>query len=119
MFDIGFAELMVIGVVGLLVIGPERLPETIRTVSAWINRFRRGFESVKADVQRELHNDAVLQDLKKSAEQVHRDFSDAAEPLKAPVEQAKQELQSTGDALKQSLQDGSNESAAPETDPTQ
>ena len=46
MFDIGFAELVLVGVVGLLVIGPERLPGTIRTASLWLNRFRRSFNDI-------------------------------------------------------------------------
>ena len=45
MFDIGFAELIIIGIVALLVIGPERLPGAVRTASLWINRIRRGFNS--------------------------------------------------------------------------
>lgn len=63
MFDIGFAELMIIGVVALIVIGPERLPDAVRTASAWLNRIRRGFNDIKQEVQQELHNDAVMKDL--------------------------------------------------------
>lgn len=70
MFDIGFAELLVIGVVGLLVIGPERLPGAIRTGSLWLNRIRRGFNEIKLEVQQELHNDSVMQDLRKTGEQL-------------------------------------------------
>lgn len=73
MFDIGFAELLIIGVVGLLVIGPERLPGAIRTGSAWLNRFRRGFNDIKQEVQQELHNDAVLRDLRESGEKLRRE----------------------------------------------
>lgn len=74
MFDIGFAELLIIALVSLIVIGPERLPETVRTVSAWINRFRRSFNEIKRDVQLELHNDAVLRDLKQTGHEVHSQF---------------------------------------------
>ncbi len=70
MFDIGFGELVLIGVVALLVIGPERLPETIRTAHGWLNRLRRGFNDIKREVQQELHNDAVMQDLRKTGEQL-------------------------------------------------
>ena len=73
MFDIGFAELIMVAVVGLLVIGPERLPGTIRTASAWLNKFRRGFNDIKREVQQELHNDAVMQDLKQTGEQLKRE----------------------------------------------
>ena len=64
MFDIGFAELLIIGIVALIVIGPERLPDAIRTASAWLNRIRRGFNDIKQEVQQELHNDAVMKDLR-------------------------------------------------------
>ena len=70
MFDIGFAELLLIGVVALLVIGPERLPEAIRTASMWLNRIRRGFNEIKQEVQQELHNDSIMQDLRKTGEQL-------------------------------------------------
>ena len=70
MFDIGFAELIIIGVVGLLVIGPERLPDTIRTARMWLNRLKRGFDDIKREVEQELHNDAVMQDLRKTGEQL-------------------------------------------------
>lgn len=73
MFDIGFAELVIIGVVALLVIGPERLPETIRTASAYLNRIRRGFNDIKREVQQELHNDAVMRELRDTGEQVKRE----------------------------------------------
>jgi len=70
MFDIGFAELIFIGVVGLLVIGPERLPGTIRTAAVWLSMIKRGFNDVKQEVQQELHNDAVMQELRKTGEQL-------------------------------------------------
>ena len=54
MFDIGFTELVIVAVVGLLVIGPERLPDAIRTGSKWLNQLKKGFEKIKADVEREL-----------------------------------------------------------------
>ena len=77
MFDIGFAELLLIGVVGLLVIGPERLPGAIRTTSAWVSRIRRGFDEVKAEVQRELHNDEIMRELKSAAKGVENEIHNA------------------------------------------
>ena len=64
MFDIGFAALLIIGVVSLLVIGPERLPGAVRTVSLWLGRFKRSFNEIRQEIEQELHNDAILQDLK-------------------------------------------------------
>lgn len=77
MFDIGFAELLLVSIVGLLVLGPERLPVAIRTISLWLGKFRRSFNSIRSEIERELntdeikreiHNDAVMQSLK-AAEQ--------------------------------------------------
>ncbi|MEM9313495.1 MAG: Sec-independent protein translocase protein TatB, partial [Pseudomonadota bacterium] len=73
MFDIGFAELLIIAVVSLLVIGPERLPSAIRTGSVWLNRFRRGFNEIKQEVQQELHNDEVMRELRESGEKLRRE----------------------------------------------
>jgi sec-independent protein translocase protein TatB len=70
MFEIGFGELVLVAVVALLVVGPERLPETIRTAHGWLNRLRRGFNDIKREVQQELHNDAVMQDLRKTGQQL-------------------------------------------------
>ena len=92
MFDIGFAELVIIGVVALLVIGPERLPSAVRTASLWLNRIRRGFNDIKAEVQQELHNDSVMQDLKQAGDQlkhdaqaIGRDIQDTANTIADPV----------------------------------
>lgn len=81
MFDIGFAELIVIGIVGLLVIGPERLPGTIRTASLWLNRIRRGFNDIKQEVQQELHNDAVMQELRETGQRLKQDTADIGQDL--------------------------------------
>lgn len=86
MFDIGFAELVIIGVVALLVIGPERLPGAVRTASLWINRIRRGFNEIKAEVQQELHNDSVMQDLKNTGEQLKDDAQTIAKSIQASSE---------------------------------
>ena len=75
MFDIGFPELVVVSVVALLVIGPERLPETIRTISLWFGRLQRSFRNIRQEIENEigadeiraqLHNEAIMQDLEKA-----------------------------------------------------
>ena len=92
MFDIGFAELIIIAVVGLLVIGPERLPSAIRTASLWLNRIKRGFNDIKREVEQELHNDAVLQELRKTGEDLQTEadsigskIQEITEPLNEPA----------------------------------
>ena len=74
MFDISFFELLVVGIVGLIVIGPERLPGTVRTCALWIGRIKRSLletrreleKQIGADeIRRELHNEQVLYNLEK------------------------------------------------------
>jgi sec-independent protein translocase protein TatB len=91
MFDIGFTELVLVAVVGLLVIGPERLPGTIRTASVWLNRLKRGFNDIKREVQQELHNDEVMQGLRTTGQQIKsqadnftKELNDTAASLAQP-----------------------------------
>ena len=92
MLDIGMAELMLIAVVGLIVIGPARLPETLRTLGLWFGRLQRSFLSVKNeiekeigmdDIKRQLHNEAVMEEMKRIEEQVKS--STHVEPLPSDV----------------------------------
>jgi sec-independent protein translocase protein TatB len=76
MFDIGFAEILLIGVVGLLVVGPEQLPGAVRTSMAWINRFRRSFDQIRTEVRRELHNDEVMQKLQEESREFEQQVRD-------------------------------------------
>jgi len=68
MFDIGFWELAVIGVIALLVVGPDRLPALARNVGLWVGRIRRYVSHVKQDIERELHADEVRQLIEKPDE---------------------------------------------------
>ena len=85
MFDIGFAELLLIGVVGLLVVGPEQLPGAVRTTLAWVNRFRRSFDQIRTEVRRELHNDEVMQKLKAESQQLEQQVRDTKQSLEQGV----------------------------------
>jgi len=89
MFDIGFAELLLVAVVGLLVLGPERLPEAIRTGAAWLNRLRRGFNDIKREIQQELHNDSIMRELRDTGRQLTQDnASPGATPSPAAADEA-------------------------------
>ena len=80
MFDIGFFELMLIGIIGLVVLGPERLPHAIRMTSAWVGKIRRASIAVKDELEREVNahemkkriqeqmEEAGLSDIKKTLE---------------------------------------------------
>ena len=98
MFDIGFAELVIIAIVALLVIGPERLPETIRTASAWVGRLRRGFHDIKREVQQELHNDAVMQELKRSGEQLKQEADSIGQDVKSAISDPESDAGRNGDS---------------------
>ncbi|KAA1189757.1 twin-arginine translocase subunit TatB [Pseudohalioglobus sediminis] len=82
MFDIGFTELVIVAIVGLLVIGPERLPGAIRTASAWLGRIKRGFNDIKREVEQELHNDAVMQELKQTGQQLREESSQLSDDVR-------------------------------------
>ncbi|MEM1110752.1 MAG: Sec-independent protein translocase protein TatB [Pseudomonadota bacterium] len=100
MFDIGFAELLIIAVVGLLVIGPERLPGAIRTGSAWVSRIRRGFNDIKREVQQELHNDGVMRDLNQAQSELKTEGEALRREVRRAQKQAERELDR--DLLKES-----------------
>ena len=85
MFDIGFAELIIIGVVGLLVIGPERLPGAIRSSSLWLRRIKRGFNDIRQEVEQEIHNDAIMQELKKTGDQLKDEVESVSRDIKTTV----------------------------------
>ena len=61
MFDMGFTEMMRIGIVALVVIGPERLPGVARTAGKYVGRLKRFMTTVKADVEQELRADELRQ----------------------------------------------------------
>ena len=67
MFDVGFWELALIGLVMLLVVGPERLPKLARTAGLWLGRGRRMLSSVKAEIDRELKAEELKEILEKQA----------------------------------------------------
>lgn len=100
MFDVGFWELVVIAVVALLVVGPERLPKLARTLGLWIGKGRRFLSSVKADIDRELR----AEELKRILDQQAR-----SNPLEEIVEEtraaARDLEQSAGAAVAESKKD--------------
>jgi sec-independent protein translocase protein TatB len=78
MFDIGFFELLLIGLVALLVVGPERLPKVARTAGLWIGKGRRFISSVKADIEQEIKADELKRILEeqKRANPMHKIMED-------------------------------------------
>ena len=99
MFDIGFAELLLIGVVGLLVVGPEQLPGAVRTTLAWVNRFRRSFDQIRTEVRRELHNDEVMQKLKAESREFEKQVKATTSSLEREVHGLGNEVNSVNEVL--------------------
>lgn len=63
MFGIGFSELLVVALIALLVLGPERLPGAARTAGLWIGRLKRSFNAIKTEVEREIGADEIRRQL--------------------------------------------------------
>jgi len=81
MFDIGFWELGLIGVVALVVIGPERLPGVARTVGKWIGKTKRVLRDVKADIDEELKAEELkrILEVQESNNPLHEIMEDSSE----------------------------------------
>ncbi|AKP33950.1 Sec-independent protein translocase protein TatB [Yersinia aleksiciae] len=107
MFDIGFSELLLVLVIGLVVLGPERLPVAVRTVSGWIRTLR----SLAATVQNELAQELKVQELQDSLKKVEQaGLQNLTPELKASMD----ELKEAAEALKRSYQSDTS-SEAPHT----
>jgi len=85
-FDIGFSEMMVIGVVALVVIGPERLPKVARTAGALFGRMQRYVADVKADINREI-DASELKDLKKTMTEAASSFEQSVSGHAAEIKE--------------------------------
>ncbi len=91
MFGISFSELLLVGLVALLVLGPERLPGAARTAGLWIGRLKRSFNAIKQEVEREigadeirrqLHNEHILS-LEQEARKILTPVQEQAKPVTA------------------------------------
>ena len=110
MFDVGLSELMVIAVVALVVIGPERLPKVARTAGLLLGRLQRYVSDVKADINREIQ----LDELKKLQQQV----SDQVTSLEASVTHEMREVESSvGKVIEPLAADGAAATPAPAASP--
>src|SRR3954465_9484433 len=108
MFDIGFSELLVIGVVALIVIGPEKLPRVARTVGHLLGRMQRYVADVKADINREIE----LEELRKMRDSMHK----AATEMETAVNT---ELTKTADELNKAVEPPAAVEAPAEQKPAQ
>ncbi len=90
MFDIAFSELLIIGVVALIVIGPERLPKVARTAGQWLGKLNRYVSQVKQDIDRDIKLDElrkVQQEMSDTAQKYEIMAKDTARQVEAEVEE--------------------------------
>jgi len=98
MFDIGFSELLVIGVIALVVMGPERLPETVRTISLWLGRMKQKLSSARQElenevgmdeIRRQLQDEKTMRDLNAAKENIENTIIDTQAALDKEISDAK------------------------------
>ena len=95
MFDIGFSEMIVIAIVALVVIGPERLPRVARTAGLLLGRLQRYVSDVKSDINREIQ----LDELKKLQSEIRDSARSVEQSLTSGVQEVRQTAQSVTESL--------------------
>ena len=108
MFDIGFSELVVIGIVALVVLGPERMPRAARFAGLWVRRARAQWHSVKAELEREL----AAEELKRSLQDTRQAVAGIDDEVRSAADQARREFE----AMQAQLRQGADASATPAPD---
>ncbi|MET0356341.1 MAG: Sec-independent protein translocase protein TatB [Cellvibrio sp.] len=100
MFDIGFAEIIVCAIVALIVIGPERMPEAVRTIGLWIGRVKRSLRETRTeierqigvdDIRRQLHNEEIMQTLENARRDMDNILSETQQSINSIQHQYQEE----------------------------
>jgi len=113
MFDIGFSELLVVAVVALLVLGPERLPRAARFAGLWLRRARAQWHSVKS----ELEHDLAAEELRRDLHAGRDAWRDAQQDLRTAGEQVRRGLDDLAPAPSASTPPAAPTPAAPDAPP--
>jgi sec-independent protein translocase protein TatB len=111
MFDIGFSEIMVIAVVALIVLGPEKLPKTARTLGHLFGRLQRYVADVKTDINREL----ALDELKKMQAEVRTAASEFESSVKSSAQEVEANVRAVGADLDAAAAGDSQVPASPDS----
>ena len=106
MFDVGFWELCLVGLVSLLVIGPEKLPKAVRVAGFWVGKTRNMVASIKTEIKEELQAEEMRQILKEQAglEEMHKMLeqgSDAVDQLTSTIKSLPEKHENQTDDSKQ------------------
>jgi sec-independent protein translocase protein TatB len=89
-FDIGFSEIIVCAIVALIVIGPERMPEAVRTMGLWIGRLKRSLRETRVEIERQIGVDDIRRQLHN--EDIMRSIEDARKNINDVIQQAQQDV---------------------------
>lgn len=81
MFDIGFAELLIIAVVGLVVLGPDKLPVAARTVGLWVGKAKRTISGIQSEINEELRLDEMKRQVAMQKEELDKELDEMREPF--------------------------------------
>lgn len=100
MFEVGFSEMVVIAVVALIVIGPERLPKVARTLGHLMGRAQRYVNSVKADISRDM----AIEEFRQLQQQVQQEVGHLEHGIQKATQAAEQQVKQLDSALTQSTQ---------------
>jgi sec-independent protein translocase protein TatB len=134
-FDISFGEMFVCLVVFLVVIGPERLPETVRTVALWIGRLKRSLRETRAeiekqigadDIRRQLYNEEIIRSIERTHAEMNQTINNIGQDIQNPLHSLTAEQKASAYSPPEELPDHSHthETSAPDnttptnTDPT-
>ena len=101
MFDIGFSEMIVIAVIALIVLGPEKLPRVARTAGHLLGRMQRYVNDVKADINREIE----LDELRKLQKEMQDTAQSIQQTVKGEISAVESELKQIGDSTQKALSD--------------
>lgn len=97
MFDIGFSELLVVFVVGLLILGPERLPMAAKTAGLWVRKIRRSIQSVQREINAQLDQEELQRSIKETNERIMRETTDFAKQTESPSDNKQSSTTPTAD----------------------
>ena len=103
MLDMGFLELLVIGIIALIVLGPERLPKAARTLGLWVGKAKQGFNSVKNEIERELKVQELQQQIEQQKSELENQIK--SNSLSEEISQAQSTINKTTSSLSQTLND--------------
>ena len=81
MFDVGFAELLIIGVVALVVLGPERLPTAARTAGLWLGRIKRSVSTIQSEISEELRAEELRRNISVTKNELDRELEEMRQPF--------------------------------------